>query len=434
MTRIRKIYNKIITQKLQGYALAFAVFIFAIVIILSSTLVLSAYYNNYFFNRIVLSVQMTDNASSAINLLLVHPDMVDYSSAKTISLYGEYADSVKVEKEQWGVFDLVVVTAFHKNLQVKRSAIIGNYKYDSTHVALFVPDQGKPISVTGDVRIKGNCLLPESGFKQAHIEGKNFTGSKIDKGNIQKSSHTLPDLNENIANLSVDFFINKYINNSNKIIAFEELRQDSLISSFQDSVTILYSPSSIELNDLFLQGKIIVLSEQKIQIGNNTQLNDIICVAPYILVENQFTGKLQLFAGDSIHIENNCYFKYPSVAGITIPRADNKSTRINIDEKTVLNGMAFIYQKAVTLDKQPSLRLGKESIIKGQVYCNGHTEVKGNIYGALYTARFMLSTPSAIYENTLMDTNIDMFKLSRNYVGADLIQEQTQGSIVKWVY
>ena len=425
---------KLFNKKLQGYSLFFALFIFVLIIILSSTLVLSAYYNNHFFNRIIFIDRLNTHAASAINILLVNPETVGYSEAKFLSLYGEYGDSVKLEKEQWGVFDLLTVTAFHKELQIKRSVMVGDYKYDTGNIALFIPDQGKPISVTGNVNIKGNCLLPESGFKQANIEGKTFTGSRI-TGEIEKSDHSLPDLNENIARLEVRYFLEKYINNSNKVIFFESFRQDTLVTSFLDSTVVLYSSQTIRLDHLFLRGKIVVLSEQQIQIANYADLNDIICVAPFISVDRGFTGKLQLFASDSVHVGENCRLKYPSVLGIsTSNQGVDQPATITIGGETVLNGLAFLYQKTAGANKQPILKLEKESIVKGQVYSNGYTEIKGNIYGALYTSRFFLSTPSAIYENTLMDADIDMFKLSQNYVGADLINEKTTGDVIKWVY
>ncbi|MDR1729760.1 MAG: hypothetical protein LBR52_03765 [Prevotellaceae bacterium] len=424
---------KIFDKKPEAYALFFAIFIFVLIIILSSTLILSAYYNNHFFNRIIFIDRLNTNASSAINILLAHPETVGYSESKFLSLYGEYGDSVKLEKEQWGVFDLFTVTAFNKELQVKRSVMTGDYKYDTENIALFVPDQGKPISVTGNVNIKGNSVLPESGFKQAHIEGKTFTGNRI-TGEMQKSSRSLPELNERIARLEVRYFLDKYLNESHRVIPFEKLGKDTLVASFLDSTVVLYSPQTIHLDRLFLRGKIIVLSEEKIRIGNYTDLSDIICVAPFISTEKDFTGKLQLFAGDSIHVGDNCLLKYPSVAGITASNAGTGSMKITIGEKTALNGLTFLYQKTAGSDKQPLLRLEKESVVKGQAYSNGYTEIKGNIYGALYTSRFFLSTPSAIYENTLMDVDIDIFKLSQHYVGADLINEKTTGGIIKWVY
>jgi hypothetical protein len=431
--RIKSRHIKLFNKKLEAYALFFALFIFVLIIILSGTLILSAYYNNHFFNRIIFIDKLNTHASSAINILLVHPETVGYSESKYLSLYGEYGDSVKLEKEQWGVFDLFTVTAFNKELQVKRSVMTGSYQYDTENIALFVPDQGKPISVTGNVNIRGNCLLPESGFKQAHVEGKTFTGSRID-GEIQKSDRSLPDLNERISQLEVRYFLDKYLNESHKVIPFEKLGNDTLVTSFLDSTVVIYSSGTINLDHLFIRGKIIVLSEEKIRISNDMDLSDIICVAPFISVDKGFTGKVQLFAGDSIHIGENCLLKYPSVAGITIPHAGTESMNITIGEGTVLNGLTFLYLKTAGSNKQPLLRLEKESVVKGQVYSNGYTEIKGNIYGALYTSRFFLSTPSAIYENTLMDANIDMFKLSQHYIGADLINEKTRGGVVKWVY
>ncbi len=421
-------------KKLKGYALPFAVFISVIIVILSSTLILAAHYNNRFYNRITLLDKLNANASSAINLLLVHSDMLEDGGEKTISLYGETADSVKMEKESWGVFDLFTVTASHQRLKVKRSAIAGNYKYDSTNVAFFVSDRGKPISVAGNVDIRGNTVLPESGFKQANIEGKTFTGRRIADNEIHKSNQLLPPLSESIARLSTDYFLTKYVNNTTKVIPFEEMRDDSLVVSFLDSVTVLYSSYPITLNYRFLQGKIVVISEKEILISNTSQLNDVVCVAPYIKVEKHFTGKLQLLARDSIAVSDDCYLKYPSVVGVISQEQTSKPPSVRIGEKSTLCGMVFLYRKAAEADKQPLLRLSKGSVVKGQVYSNGYTEIKGSIHGSLYTDRFFLSTPSAIYENTLMDSDIDMYKLSHNYVGMNLIDEQTHGNVIKWVY
>ncbi len=96
------------SKKLKGYALPFAVFVSVIVVILSSSLILATHYNNRFYNRIIMQDRLNTNVSSAMNLLLVHPDMVENDGEKLLSLYGETADSVKVEKESWGIFDSVL--------------------------------------------------------------------------------------------------------------------------------------------------------------------------------------------------------------------------------------------------------------------------------------------------------------------------------------
>jgi cytoskeletal protein CcmA (bactofilin family) len=421
-------------KKLQAYALPFAVFISVVIIILSSTLILAAHYNNRFYNRIIIQDKLNSNVSSAINLLLANPDMLDEGSEKTISLYGETADSVKMEKDSWGIFDLFTVTSFHQRLQVKRSVMAGNYAYNSGNVAFFVSDHGQPVSVAGNVNIQGNTILPESGFKQANIEGKTFTGRRIADHEMQKSKQNLPPLNDNIARLDNKYFVNKYLNDSSIIIPFEEIRQDSIVVSFLDTITVLYSPNTINLNYIFLSGKIIVLSGKEIEINNTSQLTDIICVAPYIKIEDGFSGKLQILAQDSVSIGKDCNLKYPSVVGVISNKQIQKAPYLNIGENTTVCGISFIYRQSATADKQPFLRLGKGSVLKGQAYSNGYAEIKGSIHGSLYTDRFFLSTPSAIYENTIMDADIDIYKLSSSYVGMDLIGEDTHGSVIKWVY
>ena len=80
------------------------------------------------------------------------------------------------------------------------------------------------------------------------------------------------------------------------------------------------------------------------------------------------------------------------------------------------------------------LNISKNSIIKGQVYSNSYTEIRGAIHGTLYTKKIILRTNSSVYENTIMDADINIHKLSNNYIGIDLINEGTKGGVIKWIY
>ncbi|HOU69132.1 MAG TPA: hypothetical protein PKW49_11265 [Paludibacteraceae bacterium] len=422
-------------NRLDGFSLPFAMFIFVIIVILSSALVSAVYRNNETFNRIVLAEEIRSNVTSAINILLVHPDKINYSEPQIISLYGEHRDSVTLNKEQWGLFDLLTAQTSYRGIREIQSVIIGSYRYDSTNVALMVPDEGKSIAVTGNVNIKGVCMLPESGFSQPSIEGKNFTGNRFDSPK-KKSPAKLPDLNPNYAGLDIEYAYSKYMESGCPVISFDELGKDSLSNSFKDTVKTLYSSGSISLGSIFLKGKIVVLSDKEIFISKDAQINDVICFAPSIHVEKGFSGKLQMFATDSIRIESECQLKFPSVVGI-IHKDENENDKkafLSVGEKCNIMGVVFLFCKDDLSGKQAVLQIGKESNVMGQVYSNRYTELKGNIQGALYTNKFILTTPSSIYENALMDASINMFDLSKDYVGADLIGEGTAGDIIRWLY
>lgn len=415
---------------IKGFSLPFAIFIFIVIVILSGTLVSSVYLSNTIYNRVIWSSRLESNSTSAINILLVHPDAVDYDVSKKISLFGEFGDSVTLKKEQWGLFDIIRSEAKFKNMNKGMAAIIGSYSYDSSNVALRIPDQGRAIALTGNALVEGKCMIPKEGFKQTSVEGKYYTGKKIKQGVVHSSSK-LPDLSSKYANLNLVYAFNKYRNS--KSIYFNEWEGDSLFASFLDSTVSLYSEGLIVLGNVSLKGKIVVISESGITLSRSAKLSDVICFAPYIHVQSGFKGKVQLFATDSIRIEPESSFLYPSVAGVNFS-GNTGNASLNIGEKCEFCGITYIYCPKETIGISSVLSIGKESTIKGQVYCNRYTEIKGNVFGSVYTSQILMRTAAAIYENLIMDASIDMTRLSNNYVGADLIDEGTTGNIIRWLH
>lgn len=421
--------NKLICHRVKGYSLPFAIFIFVIIIIISGTLTLKAYQNYKTTNRFFIMEKMESNAQSALNLIIVHPEDYPYQQSTSLSLYGENMDSVTLRKEQWGAFDIVQSTSSYLGITKNHSALIGSYKYDSSSVALFVPEAGQSIALVGNVNISGVCKLPVSKFSQPSIEGRNFTGS-TKASNLSVSSTKLPDLTPRLKNLCYESAIKNIAND--KMVPFEEWETDTIsIPFFNDTATTIFSSNPIVLDNKHVSGKVMIFSEKSITINRTTKLSDVICFAPYIQVTDGFEGKCQLYASDSICIEESCVFKYPSVIGIHNKTEEHAKLKFNKNSK--LMGVAYLYSEN-SEKSNDILQIESGSTIFGQVYSNKYTEIKGTINGSLYTNKLIVRTPSAIYENTLMDATIDISKLSKNYVGIDILNEGTSGGVIKWLY
>lgn len=421
--------DKMIRYSVKGYSLPFAIFIFVTVIILSGALILKAYQNYKVTNRFFIMEKMESNAQSALNLIIVHPEDYPYQQSTSLSLYGEIMDSVTLQKEQWGAFDIVKSSSSYLGITRSHSALIGSYKCDSSSVALFVPEAGQSIALVGNVNISGICKLPISKFSQPSIEGRNFTGS-TGASALSASSTRLPDLTPRLKNLRFESANIKLTND--KMVPFEELETDTLsIPFFNDTAITIFSSNPIILDNKNISGKVMIFSEKSITINRTTKLSDVICFAPYIQVTDGFEGKCQLYASDSICIEESCVFKYPSVIGIHNKTEEHAKLKFNKNSK--LMGVAYLYSEN-SEKSNDILQIESGSTIFGQVYSNKYTEIKGTINGSLYTNKLIVRTPSAIYENTLMDATIDISKLSQNYVGVDILNEGTSGGVIKWLY
>lgn len=74
----------------------------------------------------------------------------------------------------------------------------------------------------------------------------------------------------------------------------------------------------------------------------------------------------------------------------------------------------------------------KETQIHGQVFSEGITQLEGKINGNISTGSFYLKTASAVYDNTLLEAEINVTGLCEHYLSFYPGNEEKKG-IVKWL-
>ena len=167
-------------------------------------------------------------------------------------------------------------------------------------------------------------------------------------------------------------------------------------------------------------------------ISNKKFLNDIILVAPIIEIENNFHGRIQCFATDTILIGDHCILSYPS--SLVVLRSDKSSnnTLISIKNYSTINGDIITYDPYQDINKFSLLKIEENTIIKGRVYVYGTIDLKGMLFGSLYTNKIILNTVSSVYENYLLNATIDASQLSKYYVSGYWSESQNKG-IIKYL-
>ena len=60
-------------------------------------------------------------------------------------------------------------------------------------------------------------------------------------------------------------------------------------------------------------------------------------------------------------------------------------------------------------------------------------ELKGDVWGSVYCDKFILSTSSSVYENHLLDATIDFSRLSKHYVGINVLDDAANKKVIKWL-
>lgn len=416
-------------------SLFYAIVISLIIAIVSSSLILFAYLTRIQFENFEINQQLNLNADSGLNLLLSKQSLVELDQQQTIDLFNIGTDNVELTRKTWGAYEILISKAVFKNTKAIRIALAGFYP-EGTHLySLYLSDQDKPLALCGNTLIKGTAYLPKAGVKRAYIEGQSFAGNTLIEGQIKQSEKTLPKFNKDLIDNIRTVFLKKTVTgNDSTIIIVNELSVDTLNNSFQNKTVVFISSAPLRISDGVYSGNIAIVSDKQITISSNALLKDVLVFAPKIIIEKEFRGNIQGFASDSIIINENVTLTYPSILGLVAEGNKSKNTSaIILNENDTISGNVFVYKNEADVLKQAGLIIPEKSFVFGQVYSNGYVDIKGTINGSLMCNKIMLSTSSSVYENHLLNAIIDASKLSKYYVGINLVEESQVKKVVKWL-
>ena len=412
---------------IRASSLIYAIVIALVLAILSSSVILFQYFKVIESENDLLDSQLRLNVISAINYVLVTNDYT-VPSDNRIRLYGVANDSVYIHIEKWGILDLLTTIASSGGHSFSKTALTGELFDKKNNPALYLADNNSPLALCGKTVIKGNCSLPKSGVKRAYIEGQNFIGNQLIDGTTTVSSSALPPIDKNFLDF-VDKITNYIPSESDSIISFPSVT--NAFCPFADQNHVIFSSEALRLSSCHYEGKIIIVSKKEIEITNNSALKDVIICAPKIVVDDDFTGSLQAYASDSIYIGKNVKLNYPSSIS-TISDNRTKHPSIIIDEGSSLAGTIIMNDGFDPINKSINLSLEKNTLVTGTVYCNGIVNMKGSIIGSIYCDLFMLKTPSAVYENNMLNSTIDISKVPDGFSMKNFLNAKSQRRIIKW--
>jgi len=427
---------KYLQTKYQSSTLVYAVFVMLVIALICSSLIMMSYYHKTLYNSYIEKDRVFSNVNSGITLMLGDTGIVKPGEVKKLSLYQKYNDSVELEKDDWGVFELVRSKSWWKKFSFEKIAISGDFYKDDSSYALFLVDQNKPLSVCGNTLIKGDCYLPKAGVEKAYIEGKSFGRGKLVDGLIKESKRFLPSISDRFSTIDSAYFKEKYIDNTgNTLIDLEDVENDSLINAFLETIVIIYNYDDVFIDNIYLSGNILLYCESTLEISSTCKFEDILIYGKSVWIEEGFKGSCQVFAKDTINIGKNCRFQYPSVLGLINDNREGKTNPsvINIENGSRFSGLIYSSCNSEVITIEPILKTYENVSLTGQVYWAGVFDFKGEVYGAVSCKKFLLKTPSSIYENHLLDVTIDLDRLSEHFVGVDMVGNTKTKKIIKWL-
>jgi len=366
------------------------------------------------------------NAYSGLELLLA---TTTAPQQQTIDLFGEGNDSVHLSTFVWGAFTGIRATAVHSAKQHTLIALCGR-KPNKT--GLYLAERNRPLKLCGQTRIAGECYIPKAGVERAYIEGQTYSGERLVYGKQLPSDKQLPALDPRFIESTTAMLKGQFGANDSVESFAEQL--PTLDHSFANKTLVLHADDWLVLQRTdSLSGNIVLHSNKGIVVPKGAALANILCYAPSIVVEQGFVGNCQLIAKDSIRIGKEVQLLYPSAAIVFDQLKTDASPSIFIDENSTLEGLVLARQAMGVVRFPPFIEVNKGAVLTGTVHCQGNLTLRGTVFGSVYTERFVLRTPSSVYENTLLNAVIDRNELSDHYCQSNAFENMNPQHIVQWL-
>ncbi|MDJ1486104.1 hypothetical protein QNI16_36820 [Cytophagaceae bacterium YF14B1] len=414
------------SKKLKAHALTIVVVIALVISLISGALILLAYHQRLILQQRVLQGKMERNMDSATELLLSE-HTIPLNQHTGLDLFQDGRDSVWLEKQQWGIFELAHLH-IQEGIHSWDKSFLYGYQPDSSQTALFLEENGLPLYLGGETTLSGIGYLPEAGHKEHTISNIaiNSISFRLDK---QHRSGKLPTPDAQW----VQTIQKTYLNRADSLIPTKTpLSSDTLYQSFTQPVRTIYTNKPLLLSNITIRGKVLLQSDTVIRVSKSAHLEDVILAAPQIFIEDEFKGSLQAFASDSLILGNNCVLMYPTVLAIAKTKENEKQPNLRVGNQSIVKGIILGIHYIEDL-KRTRIVLEADSELEGQVYTAGFLESRGSIRGGVLCHKFTWHDQISVYENHLINTRIETTKASRYFVAGNLLTSKRGKGVAKWV-
>ncbi|MEM6801593.1 MAG: hypothetical protein AAF696_09315, partial [Bacteroidota bacterium] len=342
-------------------------------------------------------------------------------------ILGSEIDSVFLQKENWGLYDLIHIRAIHGPAQVSTSCFAGQAPKED--FSLYLTDKRQPLVLTAKAKLKGKLFLPPSGIRSGHIGPISYQYSQLYEGTISHSSteskkislSSRPTIKSKLEKLEIERSpLETYL-----------MEGEARTVSWRNPAFSYQLPHNLILENCQFHGKILLISSGKIRIKATNQIQHAILIAKEIEIDKGFSGSLQAFATESIRLEEGVTLSYPSLVYLA---KKETPAYLEIQKNSRLEG-ALIYETQSfhsAIHREDFVYVSNGSEIYGIVHAQHNLDLQGKVKGQVITDNFLLRTPASLYRNHIMDGEIFFEELDKTYV-APRIYAASAIQIMTWL-
>lgn len=415
-------------HQIKAGALPFAVLIMLLIITLCSMLLIAGYLNSRLYRHEEIITKLNDNIQSAANVVLVNNSLFSESDRAEIVLFNDTLNKVVVTKRHWGCFELYRLEAGYAMKSIDRQMFVGSKFNSENDPALYLVNQNKYLFAGGKASITGKCFLPGGLIKPGYIQGLGYSGEVHTRGEILKSQQRLPE----ISKISLEV-VSRYLTGEaaeDSVLDFETVKPvlKEMNHSFAKRTLLVKTSGDMLVEACNISGNIILCAAKEIEIQSTAKLRGVIVIAPCILVKNGFKGNIQVFARDSLIIEDNCQFTYPSVIA-----SIGDSSVIKINENVTVEGGVLQVSEESNGGYMGSVIMGKNTTSTGIIYVQGNLEFLGVNSGSVYCTNLRFRHKSTVYNNLLSNLELNSRDVPDYYFSPVFLLNGPEKGIIEWL-
>lgn len=408
-------------------ALTYSIFVMVIAGVLCLLMISLAYMNRSYFIHVDVHDVVRDNAHSGIELGKAIQSDEDHD--QWYDLFDEGRDSVKLKRRLWGCYRVISSLAKTRGEIYAKTLVMGYEVPDFNTTALWLTDRNRPLQLTGDALLKGHCALPQKGVDRAYIEGTNFKRERLVYGSTSNSQERMPEPEKAMQPYWMEYLKGSF-QPTDSVIDFSQL-PPILNHSFFKKTIVARSNEPINLDQYKLKGNIIIYSNFSISASSGSQLENIMLVAPKLTLGLATEGIVHALASDSVIVGEEVTLRYPS--SILLMARGTRLPHCRISKKARVNGVIACFADGIARSNKLMLEIAEEAVIRGLVYCEDNFEHAGLVEGTVIANRFLLATPSGIYENHILNGQINRSALPKTFGGIRFKEKENFTKNLAWL-
>ncbi len=424
-----------VLRKIPAGSLQFVVMISAVIALLLGAFVLLVHAHSYFKKQSHLTIETVKAVDRGFDRLLENG--VSKNGPRTFQDTKDPRIDLTATEARWGVFEMLRVEASHQNKRFGKIALVGGLKTPEERISLYLQDNRAPLVLVGNSKVVGDAHIPRSGVKPGNIAGTSYYGNRLIRGRSFVSEEALPKIESGLVS-HLESLLKSIPGQDAEFI--EPDPGEPFFRSFSDKPAEIYQTGTLRLSGLAIQGNVIVRSKTKIIVDASSNLQDILLIAPEVVIRAGSKGNIQVIASKRVEIGESVHLQYPSaIAVIDEERAvaNNANSEkvppaIQLMKDTKIQG-ALVYLGPTSSNSfSPQVVLEEKSTVQGELYCEQNLELRGAIHGSAYVGNLVVREAGSIYRDHLYNATIDASRLPESFAGHLVNSEEK--TIVQWLY